>query len=35
MFYLTKFTSHTEMQHHNLLQLIKIEHFVPRSERER
>lgn len=34
MFYLTKFTPHTEMQHHNLLQLVKLEHFVPCSETE-
>jgi hypothetical protein len=35
MFYLAKFTPHTEMQHRNLLQLIKLEHFVPCSERDR
>jgi hypothetical protein len=35
MFYLTKFTPHTEMQHRNLLQLIMLEHFVPCSERDR
>jgi hypothetical protein len=35
MFYLAKFTPHTETQHRDLLQLIKLEHFVPCSERGR